>query len=438
MIRTRRTPRPRPTLEDILDGPDPLGLLAVAAPRSRPPTSDERLIANFRQIEAFVEREGREPSAEANAFQEAALGTRLKAIRSNPDHAAGLAEYDRLGLLQTVLAEMGQHSEQAPGDTSRVPTESPPAPAVPSVSSADGERRAAEEVTSLDEIFASDPLGLLDQGDESLFTLTHVPAVTERDTPDEIAQRTTCEDFYLFEQLFERLRRELRAREIEVVKFTRETQIREGDAFILGGMMCLVDKVGEKSEDAERFNPRLRVIFDNGTESNLLLRSLATALYKDDHGRRILQHNVEDQMRGITHRDKRSGVVYILRSLSQDPALRSVRHLHKIGYTEKSVAERIVGAERQQTYLEAPVKVVATFDCYNLNPRRFESLVHAMLHHQRINMTLKSRDGGTYHPREWFDVPLETAREVVMRIVDGTITHYRMNNTTGRLVAKTI
>jgi hypothetical protein len=141
-------------------------------------------------------------------------------------------------------------------------------------------------------------------------------------------------------------------------------------------------------------------------------------------------------MQGITHHDKRTGLIYILRSLSQDPVLRGIRNLYKIGYTEKEVEKRIAGAERQQTYLEAPVQVVTSFECYNLDPRRFERLVHAMLHHQRVNVLLHSRDGGSYRPREWFDVELDAAREIVKRIVDGTIVNYRMDNTAGRLVAK--
>lgn len=298
-----------------------------------------------------------------------------------------------------------------------------------------------DSVTSLDDIWDSDTLGLLsggDEGVESIFELTHVPENSERDMPDEIAQRTHCDDFYRFEGLFDLVREELREGDAEAVPFQMESQIEEGDMFVLNGMLCIADQVGEESVGAGRkFNPRLRVVFDNGTESNLLLRSLARALYKDETGRRILRRdNTFDAMQGITHHDKRTGLIYILRSLSEDPALRGIRNLYKIGYTEKELDQRIVGAERQQTYLEAPVQVVTSFECYNLDPRRFERLVHAMLHHQRVNVLLYSRDGSTYRPREWFDVELDTAREIVKRIVDGTIAQYRMDNTVGRLVKK--
>jgi hypothetical protein len=444
MIRTRREPPKRRTLNDIFAEPDELGLLNVAPPRSSAPSADQRLVATLQGIEAFVTQHGREPLKDANDLNEATLAVQLAALRRDPAKVEGLADWDTLGLLGTSTVEsegQGEGDEDQPvtadgagqGDSSAASEASSSSPGKATVS--------PDSVTSLDDIWDSDTLGLLGGGDESvesIFDLTHVPESSDRDMPDEIAQRTHCDDFYRFEGLFDVVREELREGDAEAVPFQMESQIDEGDMFVLNGMLCIADQVGEESVGAGRkFNPRLRVVFDNGTESNLLLRSLARALYKDETGRRILRRDSTfDLMQGITHHDKRTGLIYILRSLSQDPALRGIRNLYKIGYTEKSLDQRIAGAERQQTYLEAPVQVATTFECYNLDPRRFERLVHAMLHHQRVNVLLHSRDGSTYRPREWFDVELDAAREIVKRIVDGTIAQYRMDNTTGRLVRK--
>lgn len=444
MIRTRREPPKRRTLDDIFAEPDELGLLNVAPPRSSAPSADQRLVATLQGIQAFVSQHGREPQKDAKDLNEATLAVQLAALRSDPAKVEGLAAWDALGLLGVSTGDSeglgGSDDSQAvtaggvgQGDTSAASEASSSSPEKATVS--------PDSVTSLDDIWDSDTLGLLSGGDESvesIFDLTHVPESSERDMPDEIAQRTHCDDFYRFEGLFDVVREELREGDAEAVPFQMESQIDEGDMFVLNGMLCIADQVGEESVGAGRkFNPRLRVVFDNGTESNLLLRSLARALYKDETGRRILRRDSTfDSMQGITHHDKRTGLIYILRSQSQDPALRGIRNLYKIGYTEKSVEQRIAGAERQQTYLEAPVQVVTTFECYNLDPRRFERLVHAMLHLQRVNVQLHSQDGSTYRPREWFDVELDTAREIVRRIVDGTIAQYRMDNTTGRLVRK--
>lgn len=442
MIRTRREPTKRRTLEDIFTEPDDLGLLTVAPPRSSAPSADQRLVATLQGIEAFVTRHGREPEDNPKDLNESTLAVHLGALRRDPAKVEGLAAWDSLGLLGGSTSDSEDASQEDQPATSDGAGQSAGSSATESYSPPPEKATVSpDSVTSLDDIWNSDALGLLSGGDEtvdSIFNLTHVPEVSERDMPDEIAQRTQCDDFYRFEALFDEVRDELRQGDAEAVPFQMESQIEEGDMFVLNGMLCIADQVGKESVGAGRkFNPRLRVVFDNGTESNLLLRSLARALYKDETGRRILRRgSTFDAMQCITHHDKRTGVIYILRSLSQDPALRGIRNLYKIGYTETDVEKRIAGAERQQTYLEAPVQIVTSYECYNLDPRRFERLVHAMLHHQRVNVLLHSRDGSSYRPREWFDVELDAAREIVKRIVDGTIAQYRMDNTRGRLVKK--
>lgn len=433
----RKRPNKR-TLADIFSEEDDLGLLSVVpASRTTASSQEQRLLSTFSAIEDYVSQYNREPTLDDEDLVVASLARNLAAFRRRPEDKAILAQHDRLGLLDDT------QPEDSDTDTSAASPDADSAPELDTTASAKPVTSSPsidpDAVTSLEDIWASDDMGLLSSDDESaaIFDITNVPEVSERDMPDDIAQRTHCDDFFRFESLFEQVRDEIRTREAEVLRFQKESQIDKGDIFIVNGMLCLVDQVSQEESGKGRYNPRLRVVFDNGTESNLLLRSLARALYKDDVGRRILRRDSTfDAMQGITHHDKRTGVIYILRSLSQDPALQGIRHLHKIGYTEKTLNSRLAGAEKQQTYLEAPVQVAASFDCYNLDPRRFEHLVHAMLHHQRVNVVLRDQRGNTYRPKEWFDVELDTARDVVRRIVDGTIVQYRMDNTTGRLVAK--
>jgi len=291
---------------------------------------------------------------------------------------------------------------------------------------------------SLEDILADEEL--LGGSATSLFELEHVTPGSARETPDEVAQRVPCEDFWRFEQLFQRMHGQLQRGELEVERFRGERQIREGDCFIVGGMLCLVDQLHDEQERGKDGRPdhRTRVIFANGTEANLLRRSLARALYEDENGRRVLPHpdTVAEQMAGITHRDRREGVIYIVRSLRNDPALRQFQHLHKIGYTEGDLDARLANAERDPTFLEAPVELAMRLTCYNLNPKQFETLVHAFLHERRVPITLQSRQGRRYQPREWFDVPLDTAEAVCRRILDGSITDYRLNPITGEMVPK--
>lgn len=208
--------------------------------------------------------------------------------------------------------------------------------------------------------------------------------------------------------------------------------------FVLGGLLCLVDCVLEDSKDSSRReNPRYRVIFENGIETNILKLSFARALYKDPHGRRVLSDvNLEEKFAGITHRDKATGCIYILASETKAPELAELKRrgmLVKIGYSSQSVEERVKHAAEDPTYLEAPVRILACLDCYNLNPQKVEHLIHAFLAKQRINMTLISSKGRPYRPSEWFAVDRDTAIAVAEHIVAGDIMNYRMDNTTGKI-----
>lgn len=377
------------------------------------PSQIHRLREGFAEINAFVDGNGQVPSSTGGQI-ERRLARRLAAIRRDRSKAQVLAQDDRHDLL-------GSASEHD---------------AVPVDEDFDA---VSENVTSLEDILA-DSDGLLDSEAQELFEERHIQFGAKKNTPDEIAQRTPCQDFDRFEGLFNGAKSEIREGHSETVRFAQGAQIQEGDFFILDGVMCLVDKIGEKNEGAghSRHNPRIRVIFDNETESNLLLHSFARALYKDPNGRRILMDpdRVFEKMQGLSHHDRRKGVLYILSSQSTNPELAAMNDLCKIGYTEEALEKRIAGAQRSSTYLEAPVTVEATYDCYGVNPRAVERLVHAMLSSQKLNVTLTDHEGRRYRPREWFCVDLETAKAVVERIADGTISNYRIDGVSGRLVAK--
>lgn len=200
----------------------------------------------------------------------------------------------------------------------------------------------------------------------------------------------------------------------------------------------LFDLIRERYDTEGRFDPRLRLIFDNRTESNMLLRSLSKRLWEDKSGKRIIpdSDSVVEAFNNVGPNDKATGQIYFLATLSDNPALKGFEHLIKIGYTELTVEQRTKSASKDTTFLEAPVKILGAFDCYNLNPHKFETLIHGVLHAQRLQITMVGSDGNVYHPKEWFTVDLDTAKEVVRRIIDGSIVNFRMNNITNRLVLK--
>lgn len=399
---------------DLLAGDnDPLGLLANVEPaKEKKAQARTPAEANFLEIASFYEAVGRLPELNAKDIKEKMLAARLQAYRSRAPLKAQVKHLDVHGLLEPGKASAG---------------------------AAEG---AKSSFSSLEDIFKSDQSGLLSNIDSSILKIEHVTeqSAEGRHWPDEIASRKPCEDFFKFEKLFTDTQRDIVNRKVETVRFKNETQLAVGDFFILSGLLCLVDRVIDEGTTATRNkeNPRLRVIFENGIETNILKLSLARALYKDPHGRRVIPDadTVANTMVGITHHDKATGCIYILASETKAPALASLKlqgRLVKIGYSSQSVQERIKNAENDPTYLEAPVKVLATLDCYNLNPQKVEHLIHAFLAKQRVNMTLISSKGLPYKPTEWFAVDLETAVAVAEHIVKGDIIHYRMDNTTGKI-----
>ena len=392
---------------------DPLGLLKDVKPvvrKAKPVSSVEK---SFMEIVAFYEAKQRLPSVDAADFREKTLAARLKAYRSRADLKAQVKPLDTNGLLDMADKEA---SEAAPETKART-------------------------FSSLEDLLTNDTSGLLGEVDSSIFKLEHVqPAKPDmRNLPDEIASRKPCEDFYNFEGLFDNIRRDILNRKAKTIRFKNGSQIDVGQFFIVNGIICFVDAIVKESVDRHnRDNPRIRVVFDNGMETNILKLSLAKALYEDDNGRRVvpLSINLEETMEGITHKDKATGCIYVLASETKAPALADLKMrgtLVKIGYSSQSVEERVKHAAEDPTYLEAPVRILASLDCYNLNPQKVEHLIHAFLAKQRVNMTLISTKGDPYKPTEWFAVDRDTAIAVAEHIVKGDIMNYRMDNTTGKI-----
>lgn len=400
------------SLDDLLSGNfDTFGLLSDVKP-AKPKVDDlPPTVLNFLEIVEFYRANDRLPSIDAIDINEKRLAARLTAYKTRLRKS--VEAYDDLGILDMVEG-------QEPVRESKIATATP---------------------GSLDDIMACDPNGLLKDVDVSILKIENVRSQSsdDRNWPDEIATRKPCEDFYNYEKLFHDMQRDIANRKVEVIRFRNETQLEVGHFFILSGLICFVDSVlDDRLSESERNNPRLRVIFENGIETNILKFSLSRALYKDPHGRRILPNaqSVENQFNGITHRDKATGCIYILASQTKSPVLSELKaqgRLVKIGYSSQDVYERIKNAENDPTYLEAPVTVLATLDCYNLNPQKVEHLIHAFLAKQRINMTLISSKGKPYKPTEWFMVDRDTAVAVAEHIVAGDIMNYRMDNTTGRI-----
>ncbi len=398
------------SLNDIF-ADDALGLLDDVEPTKPKNKQRESVnVTNFKEILAFYESHGRLPIKDNSS--ERHLAVRLESYHKRPSLREEVLPYDTVDLLKEKANEEKVTSPEPKG------------------------------ITSFDDILDDDDLGLLDDVDGSIFSFTHIKPAKDKDMPDEIASRKPCEDFYRFEKLFQDAQKAIMNKSIVLKKISSKSDVSIGQIFILRGMLCYVESVLDKETSDKRLeNPRLRVIFANGTETDLLKLSLARALYKDPHSKRV-DYNpnlFSDEGASLFPQSDPTGFIYILATESIAPALAPFKasgKLVKIGYSTQTVQERIKHAETDCTYLEAPVRVLAEISCFNLNPQKFENLIHAFLYEQRLNVTLTAHDGTKYHPKEWFIVDVETAVAVCDSIANGTIAEYRMDNVSGRMVKR--
>jgi hypothetical protein len=362
---------------------------AKKAPSRTP--REERIIAGFEEIQRFVDEHGRPPQhGEDRDIFERLYAVRLDRIREQADVRTVVEEIDHQGLL---------------GDGAAVDA-------------------ASDEDLDDDALLAE--LGV-DVQTPSITELRHVRSTAERRAAEEVANRDRCEDFDKFKPLFEQVQKDLDTGLRETRPFEMKAEIEQGRFFIVGGQKAYVAEKGETTlTDQGRTDARLRVIFDNGTVSNMLLRSLQRSLNKDEAGRRITEPTAGPLFADQTiDGDEASGTIYVLRSGSDHPLVSENRDLvHKIGVTNMSVEKRIAGARLQPTFLMADVEIVATYELFNINRTKLENLIHRIFEPARLEIEVQDRFGRPVVPREWFLVPLFVIEEAVEKIKDGSIADY--------------
>ena len=269
--------------------------------------------------------------------------------------------------------------------------------------------------------------------------LHHVRSSAEKRAAEEVATRHKCEDFETFRPLFEQIQRELDAGIRETRPLGVKADIEPGRFFIIGGQKAYVAEMGhEFTQDYGDRDARLRVIFDNGTESNMLRRSLHRALHKDEAGRRILETSAGPLFANqTTDGDEASGTIYVLRSNADIPFVTENRNLvHKIGVTTAKVESRIANASLEPTFLMAEVEIVAEYSLYNINRSKLEKLIHRIFAAARLDIEIEDRFGNPVMPREWFLVPLDAINDAVDKIREGTISGYVYDVTRATLATR--
>lgn len=370
------------------------GLLDIAE-KPKKVTSSDRLERAFLEIVEFRRTHDRIPSSTTREIAERKLGARLDGILAAEEKIALLKHLDEFGLLE--------------------PAKTP---------------------ASIDDLLGSDDLDLL--GDElGLLDTSDLPMRARRVAPDEVATRVKSEDFAQYEHLFVQKHAELKAGTSKLVRFAvvgGQQAIQAGKFFVLSGIMLFVAEITDPQQAPgvrTRYKPRTRTIFENGTESGLYRRSLAGQLLEQD-GLAVVDAGPAE----IFPDDEATGYIYVLRSLSEDPQISYQEDLYKIGFTRGAVDKRIAGAEKEATYLMAPVEIVSTYRTYNLKVSALEDLLHRVFAKVRLDINQIDGSGSTYDPSEWFVVPVHIIDQAISLIMSGDIVDYVYDAQLAKLVER--
>ena len=382
-----------------------LGIEVEAKSASAHTAREERIIAGFEDIQRFVEQHARPPRhGEDRDIFERIYAVRLDRLRDLDECRVVLEPLDHQALLKREPAAAAADPEDLDDDAllARLGVETGPPP--------------------------------------DMTELRHVRSASEKRAAEEIANREKCEDFDQFKPVFEQVQQDIAAGLRQTRRFERKSEIAPGRFYILGGQKAYIAAAEKPApNDHGAIDARLRVIFDNGTESNLLMRSLQKALQQNPAGRRIMDPTAGPLFSSqTTDGDAASGIVYVLRSKSDQPDIAAHRGvLHKIGVTGGDVKRRIANARLDPTFLMADVEIVATYELYNMNRSRLEKLIHRVFAPARLDIAVTDRFGQPVIPQEWFLAPLFIIDKVMEMIRDGTITGCIYDPGTANIVAAT-
>ncbi|WP_299214453.1 GIY-YIG nuclease family protein [uncultured Dokdonia sp.] len=398
------------TLEDIFND-DEFGILDAKPKSSTIKTEDERLIESFQEINAFFEKNNREP--EATSVTEFKLLSRLKALRKDAKKMEILKPHDTHNLLHTK-----------------------------------------EEITSVADILNDDDLNILDTEETlSIFKLKNVPSSSERADTDFVAQRKAIKDteFLPYEKMFKKVHKELREGKRNLFTYENaDKNLKSGSYYILNGVLLFLEEANLETDNVTlssgkrlRKDGRTRIIFENGTMSNMLYRSLDKALLNKENDGKIVSHTAAeieqelfDNVYSLNEEDQETGWIYILKSKSLNPKISSIENLYKIGFSTVPVQERIKNASKESTYLMADVKIVNGYKCYNMNTQKFEHLIHRFFAEVCLNIDINDEKGRRITPREWFVVPLPIIESVISLIQSGEIVEYSYDSGNVCLIKK--
>lgn len=269
----------------------------------------------------------------------------------------------------------------------------------------------------------------------------------EKKQAEYTAKRTPVRDFRRYEPMFQQVQAEIDSKQRLVVPFSAHG-MKEGRFYIAGGLLCYVDELFKKELNSfGRRDNRMHVVFANGTESYMLFATFQKIM-SAENGRsvtEVIDKDLDDfQLDGSTEKDRRkfsvpdieTGYIYILRTTSDEDLVKQYNgRLYKVGYTSKTVEERIRNAKNEPTYLCAPVVIEETWKCININGRKLEIFLHNFFEKAQVKIKVNANHQAQI-ASEWFNVPLDTLEQTVPLLINGDIRNWRYDHVSGKLVRR--
>ncbi len=398
-------PTDKDKILDEIFANDPFGLLIVKPSASPVRSADERLVTSFQELNDFFENNNSEPQLGGGVLEHR-LYSRLKNLREDKDKAEMLKPYDKYNLLTYTK----------------------------------------KEFNSLDDILNDEDFGLINNDTQGLFDLKNVKSFKDREATDFVARRKPCKDFDKYEATFKEVQKDLASGKRILVAF-KQQNLRQGSFYVHNGVLFLIEKINiTKKEHYKldgtrvREDGRTRCVFENGTESNMLKRSVEKILY--ENGSVVTENSTQvnedfvEYFANVTEEDREAGYIYILKTKSTNPEIKDINNLYKIGYSKVSVEERVKNAEQEPTYLMAAVSIESVFKCYNMNPQKLEQLLHNFFGSSCLNIDIFDKAGKRYTPREWFIAPITVIEQSIHLIITGEIIKYKYDFESKAIVLK--
>ena len=221
----------------------------------------------------------------------------------------------------------------------------------------------------------------------------------------------------------------------------------ENTFYVHNGVLFLLKEINISKKDhyredgtRVREDGRTRCIFENGTESNMLKRSVEKLLYAN--GKTVSENadrvanTFKEKFSDINENDQESGYIYILKSKSDKPEIKEIVNLYKIGFSTVEVEERIKNASQEPTYLMSDVRIIMTFKCFNMNTHKLEQLLHTFFGKACLSIDIFDKNGNRHTPREWFIAPLTIIEQAIHHIISGDIIYYKYDSTKEEIIER--